>query len=288
MEPRRRDFLMAASAVAGSSILDGCAGNPNPSAGQGRCIVVSLQGGASQVDTFDPKKTGWFPSRATSVAGMVLSEHFPALAEHARDLAFIRSMAGIHTHHELASAHMRRGLECLGESCTVGGPTTSTVEAPSGNELRLEYRSRLQAALVAAEQGERLVLATLGGWDTHTHARDSTRMRSCALDDALDDFLSSAAWRRLRSNTVVLISGEFGRDPDLNDFGGRGHHIACWTAIVAGGRFRSGIVRGATDTEGRRSVVDETQVEELHATVLAALDEPSAHDFAPINSLLLT
>ena len=281
--PKRREFLVTAAAMAGAVALGGCSGSARPSGG--RCVLVELKGGPSQIDTFDPKETSWFSARATPVDGLMLSENFAALAEHARDLAFVRSMVGVHTHHELAAAHLRRGLERLGAWFCVDDSAGSN--DPTDEDVSARYVARLQAALLAAEQGPaRLVCASLDGWDIHVDGRERTRVLSRALDHALDGLFSSTAWRRLRDDTVILITGEFGRAPDLNVLGGRGHHAGCWTAVVAGGAIRGGTVRGATDSRGGRVLTDETTVDELHATILAALGEPSYGDAPAIPSLV--
>lgn len=60
------------------------------------CIVLWMDGGPSQLDTFDPKpghaNGGPYKAIQTTVPGVVLSEHLPKLATHLDDLALIRSM----------------------------------------------------------------------------------------------------------------------------------------------------------------------------------------------------
>ena len=60
------------------------------------CIVLFMNGGASQLDTFDPKpdtlNAGPFAAIPTSVEGIQFSEHLPQIAEQAHHLSIIRSM----------------------------------------------------------------------------------------------------------------------------------------------------------------------------------------------------
>jgi len=56
------------------------------------CILVWLDGGPSQMDTFDPKPNSAFKSIATSVPGVHFSELVPKLAQRMDKLAVIRSM----------------------------------------------------------------------------------------------------------------------------------------------------------------------------------------------------
>lgn len=62
------------------------------------CILLWLQGGPSQIDTFDPKPDapsdirGPFEAIETSVSGIRIAEVFPLLARRARDFALVRSV----------------------------------------------------------------------------------------------------------------------------------------------------------------------------------------------------
>ena len=56
------------------------------------CIMVWLDGGPSQMDTWDPKPNSSFKPISTNVAGIQISELFPRLAGHMDKLAVIRSL----------------------------------------------------------------------------------------------------------------------------------------------------------------------------------------------------
>lgn len=70
-------------------------------------ILVWLQGGASHLDTFDPKPgtavAGPFKAIPTSLPGVSFSEHLPGLAERAGKLVVVRSMSGREGSHGRAS-----------------------------------------------------------------------------------------------------------------------------------------------------------------------------------------
>ena len=59
------------------------------------CILLWLEGGPAQMDTFDPKPSSGFRPISTNVAGIQVSEILPRIARHMDKLALIRSM-----HHE--------------------------------------------------------------------------------------------------------------------------------------------------------------------------------------------
>ena len=77
------------------------------------CILLWMNGGPSQTDTFDPKpghpNGGPFKTISTSTAGLFLSEHLPKLATHSNDLAVIRSMETREGDHGRATFHLRTG-----------------------------------------------------------------------------------------------------------------------------------------------------------------------------------
>jgi uncharacterized protein (DUF1501 family) len=77
------------------------------------CILLWMNGGPSQIDTFDPKpghpNGGPFKPVQTSVPGLMFNEPFPNLAKHAQHLAVIRSMATKEGDHGRATYLMRTG-----------------------------------------------------------------------------------------------------------------------------------------------------------------------------------
>jgi len=70
------------------------------------CILLFMQGGPSQFETFDPKpgvETGG-PTKAidTAVPGIQIAEHWPLLAKQMKDIAVIRSLSGKEGNHPRA------------------------------------------------------------------------------------------------------------------------------------------------------------------------------------------
>jgi hypothetical protein len=79
------------------------------------CILLWMQGGSSQIDTFDPKpgqKTGGpFKAIDTTAPGLRFTEVLPRLAKHAKHLAVVRSMSTKEGDHARATYHMRTGYQ---------------------------------------------------------------------------------------------------------------------------------------------------------------------------------
>jgi uncharacterized protein (DUF1501 family) len=73
------------------------------------CILLWLEGGPAQMDTFDPKPNSSFRPIATNVAGMQVSELLPNLARRMDKLALIRSMSSFGDDHPQAVHYAATG-----------------------------------------------------------------------------------------------------------------------------------------------------------------------------------
>ncbi|MBI1913144.1 MAG: DUF1501 domain-containing protein, partial [Planctomycetes bacterium] len=77
------------------------------------CILLWMNGGPSQMDTFDLKpghaNGGPFKETATNAPGVRFSEHLPKLAKHGDKLAIVRSMKTKEADHGRATYLMRTG-----------------------------------------------------------------------------------------------------------------------------------------------------------------------------------
>ena len=84
-------------------------------AGARNCILIWLAGGASHIDTFDPKPDapedvrGEFKAIDTSVPGLRISEVLPNLARSMDRVTLIRSMTSPEADHDRASHHLLTG-----------------------------------------------------------------------------------------------------------------------------------------------------------------------------------
>lgn len=113
---RRMLQCMAASTLGLSTsgwlprLAQAAAGDP---ARKRSCILLWMNGGPSQTDTFDPKPNhqngGPFKTIATRTPGLFLGEHLPQLATHSGELAVIRSMETREGDHGRATFHLRTG-----------------------------------------------------------------------------------------------------------------------------------------------------------------------------------
>src|SRR5215831_13366837 len=97
----RRDWLrLSAAGVLGGSMSGWLSTLANETATDPQrkrsCILLWMNGGPSQMDTFDLKpghnNGGPYKPIATSVPGIQISEHLPRLARHMDRMVLVRSM----------------------------------------------------------------------------------------------------------------------------------------------------------------------------------------------------
>lgn len=116
-EMKRRDFIRAGSlTLFGLSLsqflqLRASAGveNVNRAAKAQSVIFVWLEGGQSQVDSWDPKPNSNFNPIGTNVEGIQISELYPGVARHLDKLSIIRSMHGEEDNHPEATSYAMTG-----------------------------------------------------------------------------------------------------------------------------------------------------------------------------------
>jgi hypothetical protein len=86
---------------------------PSPAGRARACILLYMEGGPSQLDTWDPKpgrETGGpFKAIETSVSGIRISEHLPLMAARAQRLAIIRTLSFKEGNHTRARRLMHTG-----------------------------------------------------------------------------------------------------------------------------------------------------------------------------------
>jgi hypothetical protein len=119
----RREWLrLSAAGVLGASMsgwLENLAAATAASPERKRaCILLWMNGGPSQMDTFDLKpghaNGGPYKEIATTVPGIKISEHLPKLAKQAKHLAIVRSMQTKEADHDRATYHLRTGYRPQG------------------------------------------------------------------------------------------------------------------------------------------------------------------------------
>ncbi|MCX6587924.1 MAG: DUF1501 domain-containing protein [Acidobacteria bacterium] len=104
----RRDYLRAGSLGFFGLDLARALAAASPAKAKS-CILIWLEGGPAQMDTFDPKPNSSFRPIATNVAGIQVSELLPQLAKRMDRLALIRSMSSFGDDHPQAVHYAATG-----------------------------------------------------------------------------------------------------------------------------------------------------------------------------------
>jgi hypothetical protein len=93
------------------------------------------------------------------------------------------------------------------------------------------------------------------------------------FDQAVSALLEDLEVRGLWESTLVVAVGEFGRQPQIVNVPhpGRDHWTACYSAMLAGGGVRGGLVYGASDRFGFYVKEKPVSPEDFGATLLHSL-----------------
>lgn len=121
------------------------------------------------------------------------------------------------------------------------------------------------------EAGVRVVTLAYGRWDWHgrpygtnfSNAREHLPM----LDRGVTALVEDLEQRGMLENTSVLVWGEFGRTPKINENGGRDHWPRVSCALLAGGGMRTGQVIGSTNKYAEEAKDRPVRFGEIFATL---------------------
>jgi hypothetical protein len=184
--------------------------------------------------------------------------------------------------------HRRQAISVLADPKTsqafdVENADPKTLERYGKNKfgLSLLMAYRLTAA------GVNLVQVNLGknsSWDTHR--RNFVNLKEHLLppmDRGVSALLDDLHESGLLENTLVIMTGEFGRTPKINKDSGRDHWGPVMTSVFAGGGVRGGTVIGATDDLAAYPIADKQTPENIAATIYNTLGIPRSTTWTDID-----
>ncbi len=117
------------------------------------------------------------------------------------------------------------------------------------------------------EVGVRVVTFSWGGWDTHSGNFVTLKRQLPQLDTALSALVEDLHQRGLDKDVTVVMWGEFGRTPRVNNSAGRDHWpqlSMCW---LAGGGMRTGQVIGSSSKYAETAQDRPVHLQEVMATL---------------------
>lgn len=147
---------------------------------------------------------------------------------------------------QASDAFMARVGMLYGEDTELGGLWSRALETQAmaaDDNLRnlrdAQAAGDLAASLMRGEDGARIAMIELGGWDTHANQVGAFRRNASQLDALLGAYRAGmgSAW----ADTMVVVATEFGRTARLNGTNGTDHGTASATLLM-GGALRGGRV----------------------------------------------
>ena len=133
------------------------------------------------------------------------------------------------------------------------------------------YAANCLLARRLAERDVRFIQLFHMGWDHHSKLAQNLPRQCRDTDQPTAGLIKDLKQRGLLDDTLIIWGGEFGRtiyaqEPDKD--GGRDHHPACFTALLAGAGIKGGHVHGATDDYCYNVAQAPVHVHDLNATIL--------------------
>jgi hypothetical protein len=129
------------------------------------------------------------------------------------------------------------------------------------------------------EKGATYVQVWHANYDTHNENFNFHIEQLGEFDRAFSAFLADIHDRGMLESTLIVVAGEFGRTPRINQNYGRDHWSNAWSIALAGGRIHRGAAYGKTNREGTAVVDGQVDCASLFHTYLHAIGIDSTDSF---------
>ncbi len=146
------------------------------------------------------------------------------------------------------------------------------------NRFRSEFGQRLLLSRRLLQRGVRFIEVSHNlnfingtGWDVHNDGILKQHELIRDLDQAIATFMDDLAKNNMLDDTLIVITSEFGRPPQFDGGGGRGHQGSAFTCVLAGGGMKHCGAYGLTDDLSEKIVSDPVSIPDFFATIHAAL-----------------
>ena len=163
-------------------------------------------------------------------------------------------------------------------------------DATRDNYGRVSVGEKALLARRLVEAGSTFVLVS-GAWGYFDHHGDDVRWMGIErglkpllprVDRALYALVNDLEQRGLLDSTLVLMMGEFGRTPKINEQAGRHHWTPIMSMVLAGGGLPTGQVVGSSDRNGSEIRTGAVRPQDLAATTFKHLEiDLNAHWMNP-------
>ena len=172
----------------------------------------------------------------------------------------------------------------ISQSLKLSGPEFNRVfqldnePADLRNQYGGEFGQRCLLSRRLVERGVRFIEVSHNlnflngaGWDVHNEGILQQHKLIQELDTAVAALISDLEEKRLLDKTLIVITTEFGRPPEFDSAGGRGHQGTAFTCVLAGGGLSHRGAWGETDELSKKIVANPVSVPDFFATVCATV-----------------
>src|SRR5690606_35234789 len=137
--------------------------------------------------------------------------------------------------------------------------------------------SKFLLARRVVEAGARCVTLSFAHFDWHGNNFKSGKQLLPMLDQGIAALMTDLRERGLEQDVSLVVWGEFGRTPQINQRAGRDHwpNVAC--ALLAGGGMQTGQALGTTDRIGAEAIDRPIHFQDVFATLYHTLGIDIAH-----------
>ncbi len=156
-----------------------------------------------------------------------------------------------------------------------------------GYKLDMGYQavmSRFLQARRVIEAGARCVTCSFAHFDWHGNNFSDARKVVPLLDQGVAALVDDLHQRGMADDVSVLVWGEFGRTPKINERAGRDHWPKVHAALLAGGGMKTGQVIGSTNRLAEEAEDRPVHMQEVFATMYHNLGIDVAATTIPDNS----
>ena len=170
----------------------------------------------------------------------------------------------------LSSGRFANAMDLTKEDPKVLERYTPRIVRPADSYGSMESSKCAQKFLLARrliEAGVRCVSVSISDFDTHRDNFPAIRYLGPLIDHALHTLVSDLDERGMLDDVMIIVWGEFGRTPKINDKGGRDHWPKVAMGIMAGGGLKTGQVIGATDRHAAEATERPVHYQDVIATL---------------------
>lgn len=139
-------------------------------------------------------------------------------------------------------------------------------------------RRLVQAGVRFIEVSHNLNFMNGTGWDIHNEGFKNQHLLVQELDAALSALIRDLKNKKLLDKTLIVVATEFGRPPEFDGRGGRGHQGTAFSMVLAGGGLKHCGAFGVTDELAKKPVENPVPLVDFHATIHAAMGIDPTHE----------